>query len=197
MLETWSQVESNLAKLCPEDLGMVQQRLFKSFNPSGSAILGCLASVILIGFGIMVGDTALSLANSSSLLCHRERGSVLCELRKVYPGGWTTVDRFPLTSVSAEQRESFSVRNQSGSYYEILVLNSEIELGTGGNSWRLATVLNELLSGEASSSGPIRLRQPSYGDAFFLALLAALLSGVGALVMLAVLTGRTDRVSSR
>ena len=146
-------------------------------------------AMFLLGSGVCVAATAASCVYSSSLDCRREGSVVVCELRKSYPAGFTSTDRFELNS-AAVKTESYWLRGSSRSY-KLLVLNSELEVpSTGNDPDDLAARLNELLDGQAVVTGTIALKRPSYGSAVMLSALAVLLSGVGALVLGILFFGR-------
>jgi hypothetical protein len=74
------------------------------------------------------------------------------------------------------------VQRTTSRYYDLLVLNSEIEVPSSDPDG-LAARLGELLDGKATAVPAIELRQPSYGIAALLFVLGAFLSGVGALAV--------------
>jgi hypothetical protein len=133
----------------------------------------------LVG-GIALFPLAASQAHHSSIACRREAQAVLCELRKVYPGSIVTTDRFQLDSARVETRSY--VQRTTSRYYDLLVLNSEIEVPSS-DPRGLVALLGELLDGKATAVPAIELREPSYGIAIFLFVLGAFLSGVGALAV--------------
>jgi hypothetical protein len=139
-----------------------------------------MATALLV-FGVYVFAAAAKCASSASIECHRDRGGVICELRKMYPGGVAWTDRFQLSSAAVRPVTSWS-RTGSRSY-ELLVLNSELEVGSSDEANGWAERMNELLDGRATDSGTIELAKPWYGGAFVLSALATLLSGAGALLL--------------
>jgi hypothetical protein len=134
---------------------------------------------LLVG-GVALFPLAASQAHHASIACRREAHAVLCELRKVYPGSIATTDRLQLDSATVETR-SYVLRGSSRSY-DILVLNSEIEV-PGSDPDVLAARLGELLDGRATAVPAITLREPSYRIATLLFVLGALLLGCCVLVV--------------
>jgi hypothetical protein len=148
---------------------------------------------MLVG-GISFGSTAASCAYRSSLDCRREGSVVVCELRRIYPGAVASADRFQLNSAWVKTVSYWLKGPRS---YGLLVLNSELEVPSTFTDPRdLAARLNELLAGKATVTGTIPLREPSYGDAIFLSAIAALLSGIGALLLWLSVGGKRSTPSS-
>ncbi len=170
----------------------LKRSAFPSFNPSsGAAIADFLYAIVVVAAGIWTGALAASLTYRSFLECRGESGVVVCELRKVYPGGLTSTDRFQLNSAAVEPRRFSLHKDPRSRSYELLVLNSELELPSSRDDPDdLAPRLNELLDGKASATGSIHLIDPSFGAAVPLACLAVLLVAKGALMLRVILRER-------
>lgn len=136
-------------------------RVWMTRQPSDDGVTPVLLSLSMVGLGIYMLSDSVSVSYRSTITCGRERGVVSCELRRVYPGSLTTTEQLELRSAYVAARRYTSGRRRHGTY-DILVLNSEIELDRAANKGFVAAQLNNLLQGKipALTAAPLERPQP-------------------------------------